>query len=140
VKVLRFFLGLGVVLLLPLACFSQVSSCKFPDPVPYCIFPAKKTLRSVCGVVSDAEKVRIPDSCVTLFDKKQRPIASVKTDENGRFYFGSLPSGNYVMVVDYVGFTPAMARIDIRKKHGAARRLFVMMTFAGIDTCSIIKN
>jgi len=136
--IMRYLLFIIVILILPTVSLSQGKSCEFPDPIPYCLFPKPLRLSKLAGRVSDKDNVGIPQSCVTLFDKEHKPVVSANTDENGKFELSSIPTGHYVLIVSYIGFTPAIREIIFDRSRGGSKKINAHMVFSGVDTCSDI--
>jgi hypothetical protein len=122
---------------MPASATAQAKRCDFPSVIPFCIYPAERTLKSVSGRVADQAGAGVFDSCVTLFDKSNSPISRTSTDDEGNFSLNSIQSGRYLLVVGYPGFAPAIQAIRIRKR-ASGRKLKIIMAANGIDTCSIV--
>jgi|GEM_PF-4859941 len=124
-----------IILFLPLGAFSQVASCEFPKLIPFCIFPQPFKVSRVAGRVTDEEQVSMPDTCVSVFDIAHKPVSHVRTNQDGKFAFPQLLNGKYILVTNYVGFTPALAELVVGRL-GSRRMLHIHMVLSGIDTCS----
>ena len=127
-----------IVVLMPAVSFSQSKQCKYPEVIPYCIFPKPFRLSKVAGHVHDKDGAGIRDSCATLFTNKshKKVISGTVNNDDGRFTLRNVSDGTYILVVRYISFTPALATIILDHKRGSSRLLRIKMVLGGIDTCS----
>ena len=79
---------------------------------------------SVAGVVHDPSGALIQGAFVAL-KGRGAPEQSAATDAQGNFGFAGLPAGAYEIRVDYTGFKPYRARVTIRERSPAPRRIFL---------------
>lgn len=102
--------------------------------------PPPLIMRIVNGIVQDHDGVPIPKACVGIF-KNKRLIQYFQTNEEGRFRFSHISSGNYQMVVKYDPFCPANIRVKvvIRNKQYTKGKIVVHMEASQIDSCSRIS-
>src|SRR5258708_25672753 len=71
-------------------------------PTPVC---AQQSTGKVSGTVTDANNAALPSARVEV-QQQGLAIASVVTDEQGRFTISNLAAGSYTLGVSYVGFSP----------------------------------
>lgn len=125
----------------------QSPTCK--SPIEYGnrnqVDPKRSSVRGVSGRVTaevgrPAKEVGAVPACLGLFtEKDHRLIASVVADEEGRFKFGSVPSGRYRLVVrdPQNAFCVANMPLNVvRWPRGKTKPLIIHMRPAGIDDCS----
>jgi Carboxypeptidase regulatory-like domain/TonB dependent receptor len=66
---------------------------------------AQTGLGVVTGTVQDPSKANVPNASVTLTETAKGASRDTKTNNDGLYYFGSLPVGPYHIVVEAQGFT-----------------------------------
>ncbi|MBL8210904.1 MAG: TonB-dependent receptor [Bryobacterales bacterium] len=81
---------------------------------------------SIAGVVSNAFGIPQMGATVTLFNRLDRQVGRLLTDERGAFEFASLPSDFYSLRVTLASFVPAM-RTNIGVQPGIRRVMSVNM-------------
>src|SRR5260370_3570509 len=65
---------------------------------------------AVRGIAKDADGVPIPRACVGVFTEAgHKLIATTQTNDGGRFELNDIPDGDYRLVAQYDGFSPANA-------------------------------
>ncbi len=73
------------------------------------------TVREISGKVLDSNNAIMDDATVVVFKlagKEEVYIGTQKTDQKGRYCFGKLPAGNYVLKAGVKGFM--CAKIPLR--------------------------
>ncbi len=110
--------------------------------------PARLSLTRVSGLAisevgrDHAKQIgALPGVCVGLFTEKgHRLVATTVTDQEGRFQFGTIPSGEYRLVIQAKPLCLANVPLRVlRHSHSTAskqRHLIIHMRPAGIDDCS----
>jgi len=78
---------------------------------------------SIAGIVSDALGISQMGAAVLLFNRLDRQVGRLITDERGAFQFDSLPSDLYSVRVNLTSFMPAL-RNNISVQPGIRRPLF----------------
>ena len=66
---------------------------------------AQTGLGIVTGTVQDPSKARVPKASVTLTNTATSLVRNATTNNDGLYYFGSIPVGPYELVVQAPGFT-----------------------------------
>jgi outer membrane receptor protein involved in Fe transport len=87
---------------------------------------------SVSGRVSDAQGAMVPGATVTARQLATDVVASVVTDDGGRFRFPYLRVGDYELMVQLAGFTEAHRRIALSV--GAAFEIPFVLAVEGVAT------
>jgi outer membrane receptor protein involved in Fe transport len=80
---------------------------------------------SVEGRVQDTTGGTLADASVSLVSPQQAPVASTRTDAQGRFRFEAVPPGSYLVVAQAPGF--AAARTAVAVKEGARAALDIVL-------------
>ena len=137
ISVIKLFLPICLLCFGQLA-YGQLKPCKIPE-FNNCIGIKTLTLKSVRGSVIDESGVVVPNSCVTIFDWKLRPVASAATDDLGRFRLRNVKDARYHLVVGQNGFTPVSQDIIVNSTKGRSRGLAVSLVILGTDSCSYAK-
>ena len=145
----RLFVVVMLVLVFPLLACAQQTTCK--SPIEYGnrnqVNPKRSDVRRLSGRVimevgnpPNAKEIGPVPACLGLFtEKDHRLVATAFADEEGRFKFGSIPSGRFRLVVrDPLNlFCLANMPLQVVKwPRGKARPLVIHMRPAGIDDCS----
>ena len=91
--------------------------------------PAQVNTASLTGLVRDASDAVVPGATVMARHKETNIDRSTKTDENGYYFFPSLPVGSYTITAERTGFarttveapleTAQKARVDFKLAVGA---------------------
>src|SRR6516164_6689030 len=63
---------------------------------------------SITGAVADSTGAAVPEALVTARNEDTLAVRTTKTDQDGRFYFSTLPIGSYTLRVEKPGFTGVM--------------------------------
>ena len=126
---------------------AQSPACK--SPIEYGnrnqVDPKRSTVRRLSGrpiseVGDPAKEIGPLPVCLGLFtEKDHRLVASAVADEEGRFKFGSIPSGRFRLVVRDPLNSFCLANMPLRVvkwPSGKTKPLFIHMRPAGIDDCS----
>jgi hypothetical protein len=100
-------------------------------------------VRRIKGVATDTRSTSVPGTCVGVFSEPDhRPVASVATDEDGRFSFEAIRPGKYRLVALQEGFGVANVILDVGSWPSGGiihdRRLVVHLRPRGIDITSFI--
>lgn len=75
------------------------------------VYPAQDTLTgSIAGIVSDALGIPQMGAAVILFNRMERQVGKVLTDDRGSFQFDAIPSDIYSVKVSLTTFMPALRR------------------------------
>src|SRR4051794_14708915 len=94
---------------------------------------------SIAGAVTDPRGAVIVGATVTIFaEAGSQPVASAKTDAQGRYKIENLPPGTYVVVVEAEGFKAA--RVERQTvENGKAAKVDVRLEVAGVETQVDVK-
>jgi hypothetical protein len=107
-----------------------------------CVANRKFKVNRVCGSVRDKDRVVVPDAFVLLKRvDDQTDLKRVSTDQEGKFQFSDIPSGEYELRVKYSAFADAWQPITVTKpdKSGkCSKPMSANMEFIG--GCSSIEK
>jgi hypothetical protein len=78
---------------------------------------AGETVIAIGGAVTHTGAI-VTGAWVRIEDLAAKPIAVATTDENGRFLFGGLQGGSYVLRVRAQGFTETMRNVTVPSENG----------------------
>ncbi len=131
------------------ASYAQEQGESCPSPIEYGnhnqIEPNRSSVRKVSGRVihelsNPAKEIELLPACLGLFtEKDHRLVASAVAGDDGNFKFGSVPVGNYRLVVRDAYNVFCVANMPLRLvrwPRGRAKSLVIHMRPAGIDDCS----
>jgi len=82
------------------------------------------TTGSIVGIVSDALGIPQMGAVVLLFNRLERQVGRIQTDDRGAFQFDALPSDMYSVRVSLTSFMPAL-RNNISVQPGIRRILSI---------------
>jgi hypothetical protein len=144
----QLIIAVCLVLFFQLLGRAQGQPAKCKPPIEYGnrnqVDPPRSTVRELSGrVISEvrdpAREIAPVPACLGLFtEKRHRLVASVIADEEGRFNFGSIPSGRFRLIVRDPLSLFCLANMPLRvvRSRGNARAIVIHMRPAGIDSCS----
>jgi len=99
--------------------------CLLAPGAAHAIQPAKLS-GAIAGVVHDARGVPQMGATVTVFNRQDRPVGKVLSDQNGEFHVAGLFPSLYSLRVTLASFVPAIRR-DIAVESGRLSRLHVRL-------------
>lgn len=151
VIVRQLFLSVAAIMVLGLSVQAQQSKpCNITmvydnhnqvDPSRFSVTRVSGLVISEVGRDQAKEIGPLPGACVGLFtEQDHRLVATTVTDQEGRFQFSTISSGEYRLVVQAKPLCLANLPLRVlRHSHSAAskqRHLIIHMRPAGIDDCS----
>ena len=144
---MRFLFTTIFVLVSALLVNAQVPKCK--SPIEYGnrnqVDPTRSTVGRLSGhAISEAgdpaKQIGPVPVCLGVFtEKDHRLVASAVADEDGRFNFGSIPSGWFRLVVRDPQNAFCLANMPlhvVKWPRGKKKPLVIHMRPAGLDDCS----
>src|SRR5690242_20656206 len=77
---------------------------------------------SITGAVTDPRGAVVVGATVTVYSEAgNQPVASAKTDAQGRYKIENIPAGTYVVVVEATGFNAARVERQTIEEGKAAK-------------------
>lgn len=139
-------------LLLVVLTSAQQQTKRCDSPIKYesrnQVDPAPLSVSMVSGRVIDevgelGESVKeigpVAGACLGLFTEKEHQLKATKVaDDGGRFTFGTVPAGNYRLVVRAGALCVANVPLRVARKRAdnKGKQVVVHMRAAGYDSCS----
>ena len=126
---MRFGAFLSICLLIPVASIAQ--ECRYRTDGPTDVYSGnilvnvKGTIASlVRGSVTDQNGVSIPEVTVVLSrivkgKTEYTYIGTTWTDVKGKFCFGTMPEGKYLVVFAHGGFNSVNVELKVRSQSGS---------------------
>jgi vitamin B12 transporter len=87
--------------------------------------------QSLSGIVLDPQGAGVPNARVMLYSRENGVRLNTTTNATGKYRFGSLAPGEYVVEAEASGFARARAA-PIRLDHGTAKTLNLTLLLAGV--------
>lgn len=75
---------------------------------------AQTGLGTVTGTAHDSQKAVVHDANVTLTNNDTNITRKATTNEEGVYYFGSVPIGNYTLVIEATGFKKWESKLEVQ--------------------------
>lgn len=95
---------------------------------------------TILGNAKDAQGVAIPKVCVGVFTESDHKfLAATETDDSGHFELKHIPNGDYRLVANYEGFSPANAKLRVERRKRSKKPLVVQMRSGGLDSVSYVE-
>src|SRR5215207_10027848 len=82
---------------------------------------AAQNVGTVIGGVKDPEGLSIPGATVLLTNRVSQTKQEAVSDDAGRFTFGNVPYGTYVLSAVLSGFAPIEQLVDVRSSVPVAK-------------------
>jgi len=98
-------------------------------------FGAAQTLSIVSGTIVDPLGKPLPNATLTLTNVQTDAKHEVHSDPAGRFEFVGLPSGDYTLQTEFIGFTTIKERVALTGEH--VRRTLTMQVGSVQETVNI---
>ena len=99
--------------------------CLLAPDLAKAIQPARLS-GAIAGVVNDSRGVPQMGATVVVFNRQERPVAKILSDQNGQFRVGGLFPSLYSLRVTLASFVPAI-RKDVAVESGRLSRLHVSL-------------
>ena len=98
-----------------------------------------KPLRCVCGKLTDPTGGPVPGVIVRVL-KDGAEVASVKSDQDGKFIFGELKSGNYELNAQAAGYLTFQSPIVVARPRKRCRRGLAIFLDVGRCGSRVMKQ
>jgi hypothetical protein len=132
----RFPLFLAAVLIGASSASAQVIEKRLPGGVRPDTAPAKVSLGTIAGIVSDSNLVPLEGAEVNIL----RTNVRVHTLANGRFQILKVPAGHYMLITRRLGFRPVTAIVEVPPSDTLRLSYTLDRMPAGLDTVVITER
>jgi hypothetical protein len=100
---------------------------------------AKQTSPKISGTILDPNRAVIPYAKISLTNLKTRRSKTTRSDDNGRFEFGSLAEGSYSLKIEMPGFKNLIVKNMVLKDQIVSLDL-VMEVSGEVETIGIVVS